>query len=152
MADMIFRGTPYGDPFIIRDSWPQWQKDMWLEALGAAIPEPPVLVPTFEEQHFSQGGSEAPTPLNPDYFATQETAIALMRRFNATQVSSVPKQYTTPPAAERYLVWPDGIAVNAGLLAKQFVLNAANQRVAAANCESLIANQRRAGTKLPTVT
>lgn len=126
--DQVFRNTPYGT-VTITDSMPQWLKDVWITLLtnSGLKPQHPPLVPTYEEQHYSHLPDSPPQPLNRHYFATEETAIELMHRFAAAKVVSVKKEWTEPEAFERWLVWPDSVAVNAGMLADEFDRNPEDQ-------------------------
>lgn len=131
MADIIFRGTPWGD-VIILDSWPQWQKDAWFSVLGA--PPKPAWTPTFEshptEQITDGAGKTVTYELNPRYFATDATAGELMKRYataGVVGVAVVPFQggggNVSSAAQERWLLLAGGFATNAGLLAGHFVDN-----------------------------
>ncbi len=81
--------------------------------------------PTFEQAavHGPYGGEQL---LNSDYFATQETAEWIMKRFGAVAVFFKPYEgtgggYTAPQ--ERWLRFSDGTEMNAGNLAAYFVRN-----------------------------
>ncbi len=114
----------------------------------------PAWVPTFEPQQFvsTDLGSVV---LNPDYFATQETAMEIMKRFGADSVQSVKYQGSGGPvtssARERWVAWRDGIACNAGTLAAQFKRNPEDvaPHVAENACWNLIAGARAQGQRLP---
>lgn len=94
MADLTLRymgqtGTaaPYGDPFVIKDSWPQWQKQMWLDALTDAGygPEKKPFVPTYEQFTVSWPGNDGQMvtmPIEqPLGIPTKATAEAIASRF-----------------------------------------------------------------------
>ncbi len=85
----------------------------------------PSWVPTFEPQDYVTGVSGVPVPLNVEYFATEETAEEVMKRSMATSVASVPYAGAGGPeqstAMERWVVFSDGTACNAGLLAAHFL-------------------------------
>ncbi len=133
MADLIFKNTPWGD-VTLTESMPAWQKNVWITILTSSgfLPQKPPFVPTYEEVHYSQADPQVPpSPLSIYYFASEETAIELMHRFGAEQVAMVKKAHTVPPAYERWLVFPDGIAVNAGQLAWDFIRNPEDQSVSA---------------------
>ena len=70
----------------------------------------------------SMGGSE---PLNPAYFATQETAQYIADKFGTGKIVQVPWGGTGGPyaatAQEYHIVLPNGATVNAGLLADYYV-------------------------------
>lgn len=132
-VEAVFKNTPYSMPPLwdgtvtIYKEWPKWQKDMWYAVLGA----PPVAawVPTFEphptEQLTDGNGVTHTYELNPEQFATVATCRELMKRFQASGFASVPFQgaggNTHGAPDERWLVWPDGTAHNAGTLAVFFV-------------------------------
>lgn len=133
MVETVFKNTPYyvGPLFdgtvTIYKEWPQWQKDMWYNVLGA--PPASAWIPTFEshptEQVTDGNGVTTTYDLNPDEFATVETCRELVKRFGASGFVSVPFQgaggNTSGAPDERWIVMPDGTAHNAGTLAKYFI-------------------------------
>lgn len=91
------------------------------------------LTPAFEPQAYvvNKNGDEVVSRnlINMDYFATEETAVAVMQRFGAIRIDEEPYQGTsqgggpvTEPAGltARLIVWPDGLRINAGLIAANF--------------------------------
>ena len=90
----------------------------------AADPAP--FVPQFMtnvQETSSMGGG--PWPLNPAYFATQQTAQYIADKFGTGQIVQVPFGGTGGPyaasAEEYHVVLPNGATVNAGLLADYYV-------------------------------
>lgn len=94
-------------------------------------PQPKPFVPTFETPPTlvnPYGGTER---LNPAYFATEETALAIMDRFGGVSVFQKPLTFgggytLTPPSAGQWTVRFEDYAgkpveINAGLLADYFV-------------------------------
>lgn len=106
---------------------PSWQQSMWLAILGP--PPPPPFTPTFDDPGsvVATDGSGASSSLNRYYFATTATAAEMMERFDAVQVVSIPYLGSggvfATNAEERWLVWSDGIAINAGILAAYYIRN-----------------------------
>lgn len=88
--------------------------------------------PTYEPQQTISSpdnlGGFTHTPINIFYFATKETADHLLAKYQAAYVALVPFEgaAATAPGTvlERVLVWPNGVAINAGLLASLWTLNA----------------------------
>lgn len=153
MADLVFRNTPYGTVTIF-ESWPLWQKKVWLDVLG--VPQPPAYVPTFEPVHFvTDGPTGISVPLNPELFATEETALEMVKRFGADRVASVKYQGSgggeSSTARERWIVFRDGTALNAGDLAVNFKQNPDDlyPNVAHNACLADIDSARKDGQKLP---
>lgn len=124
MADIRFRNSLYGD-FTIYDSWPLWQKEMWLEVLG--VPPKPAYVPTFEPVHTVRGLDGVPHELNVFNFATEESARWLMQNFGGDRMVKVPFSGAGGPEAsdgqEWWIVWKDNFAQNAGWLLRYAALN-----------------------------
>jgi len=134
------------------DTRPQWLIDLWAAIEGP--PPPPPFAPTFEEQHYvvGLGGVVA---LNIQYFATKECANTLMAKLTADHVALVDYQGSGgtehSDAKERWLVWADGTAVNAGILAGFYVRNPENlyPHLAENQCLRAVQLARAAGQKLP---
>lgn len=60
---------------------------------------------------------------NPEFYATEETCDAIMRRFNAQVMFEKPIQDSERAAPPQWFVrFPDGLEINAGQLAKFFAL------------------------------
>ena len=88
--------------------------------------EPAPFVPQFltnVQETSSMGGG--PWPLNPAYFATEQTAQYMADKFGTGQIVQVPFGGTGGPyassAEEYHIVLPNGATVNAGLLADYYV-------------------------------
>ncbi len=116
----------------------------------------PPFTPAYEAGHTVTSENGTIATLNPWYFSDQPTADELMRRFSADHVANVPYlggggPNKTDNAKERWLVWRDGIAVNAGLLASNFTRNPENffPHVAENACWAQINGARVSGQKLP---
>jgi len=87
---------------------------------------PAPFVPQFltnVQETSAMGGG--PWPLNPAYFATQETAQYIADKFGTGQITQVPFGGTGGPytssAEEYHIVLANGATVNAGLLADYYV-------------------------------
>lgn len=143
--ELVYKDTPWGD-ITIKDTWPEWQQRMWLDYLKGYKPVNSFL-PTFEEQHYSRLPDAPPLPLNPDYYATEDTAVEVMRMFDAASIGLY--HPANSDGTERWLVFTDGTALNAGQLAAQFSRNPYD--VAVLNCKRGIAEARSGGQKLPAV-
>lgn len=134
---------------------PEWLK-LLLGLLNPQPVGPPPFVPTFEGQHYVTGLNQIPVPLNPEYFADERTALEIMKRFKGERVASIPFTGSGGPeksdARERWVVWSDGIACNAGKLAAYFTRNPEDKfpRVAENAVWHDIAGARTSGQKLPT--
>jgi hypothetical protein len=134
---------------------PSWQQAMWLAILGP--PPPPPFTPTFEDPGYvvATDGSGASSALNKFYFATEETATKMMELFDAAQVVSIPYLGVggvfSTNAEERWLVWSDGIACNAGILAAYYTRNPEDRfpNVAKNAVLQMINSARMAGQQLP---
>lgn len=60
---------------------------------------------------------------NPEFYATEETCDAIMRRFNAQVMFEKPIQDFERAAPPQWFIrFPDGLEINAGQLAKFFAL------------------------------
>lgn len=148
-------GTTWAD---ILKMDPAVQK-LWFAMVGT--PPAAAWVPTYEEQHFVTvalgNGTSQTVPLNPQYFATDLTAKELMRRFDASYIALVPWNQGGPDvtsAMQRYLVWQDGIAINAGMLASNYDADRApetgpNPGLADKMSWDAISRARQRGEKLP---
>lgn len=104
--------------------------------------EPTPLVPTFVKDPVEEligtdlNGTlyvRGRIPLNFIYWATPETARALAARYGAQAIALVPffpeKNYreTFDPSFMMFLRFPDGLIMNAGMLADQFRRNPEDQ-------------------------
>jgi hypothetical protein len=92
----------------------------------APAAEPAPFVPQFMtdvQETSSMGGG--PWPLNPAYFASEQTAQYIADKFGTGQIVQVPFGGTGGPyassAEEYHIVLPNGATVNAGLLADYYV-------------------------------
>ena len=150
-----YRNTPWGD-VTIEDSWPEWRQKMWRDVLGA--PPIPFWVPTFETGNvihwIDNSGQQQTIEVDTRRFATEATAQELLRRFNANHVARVPWEGAGGPtfttAWERWLVFTDGIAVNAGLMAVPFAfISPTNSKAATAQAQKVIDDARSIQQKLP---
>jgi hypothetical protein len=127
--DLYYYGTDFGSPFIVKASWPDISRQSFIQYFDSIGKKPadPGIVPEFETGNTVETAGVS-TPLNPEYFATEKTATELMKRFGADRVALIP--YTaadgalnTSSAKERWLVWRNGTAINAGVLAAYFKNN-----------------------------
>ena len=60
---------------------------------------------------------------NPEFYSTEETADAVMKRFNAQVMFEKPIQDADRAAPPQWFIrFPDGLEINAGQLAKFFAL------------------------------
>lgn len=138
--DIYYFNSPYGNPFIVKGNWPDDTRQVWIEAMAreGVKAADPGLVPTFETGNTIKSpdpanpGQFVEQPLNEEYFASKETADALMKRFGADYVALVPyggadQVVNFSSARERWLVWARkfGVftAVNAGKIAGYFARN-----------------------------
>ncbi len=156
MPDITYKFTgkgqaPYGDPFVVKDSWAQWLQDVWATALtgnGYSVQLPP-WVPTYEEGIVSWPGNDGTmqsTALNPLEFPTQETCQILANRYAVSNKSlvivSVPFLGGGPimsHAIQRLLMWPNGATLPAFQLANYFTNNPEDKSTAADTlCKLLI--------------
>jgi hypothetical protein len=104
--------------------------------------------PTYlPQQYVSQPGNDGSVqrqPINVFYFATLETANWLLAKYNSKgSVLSVPFEGAGGPdiatSEVLELVWPNGVAINAGLLASLWTQNAGSPDTADALVKSAIA-------------
>lgn len=91
----------------------------------AAAPPPEFFQPTFETPVGYGPNGYVNRFLNPDYFATAETAEWIMRRFGAKEwfervAPGNEGPIYTASHKERWLRFEDGLEVNAGILAAYF--------------------------------
>jgi hypothetical protein len=88
-------------------------------------PAPAPFVPQFLTNVVETSAMGGSWPLNPDYFATEQTAQYIADKFGTGQVTQVPFGGTGGPytsSAEEYdVVLANGATVNAGLLADYYV-------------------------------
>lgn len=156
MAIITLHNVPGFGDIQINTEWPKQILDMWKDVLGqladsliSTATNP--FVPTFESQQFSQLPDSPPVPLAITEFATQATADELAKRFGATVVGIVPP-YAVGSPVQDWLVWPDGTAINAGVLAAYYQNSPEDKfpNVAKGQVEKGIADARAAGQKLPT--
>lgn len=153
--DVYYFKSSFGNPFIVKGSWPESIRQMWADAMAAegVSPAPAPLVPTFEEGLTVRTG-DVETPLNSEYFATEETADQIMKRFGADHVALVPYVgadgvVNFSDAKERWVVFRDGTAINAGKLATYFKNNPELQFHGVAENLAWRAIAQSAGQKLP---
>lgn len=140
MKDLYFFKSSYGNPFVVKGSWPEGIRDQWIQAMadeGVKAADAGI-VPVFE----TENTIKSPDPANPgefvvqklnaEYFASAETADELMKRFGADYVALVPyggadNIVNFSDAKERWLVFTRkfGVftAVNAGKIASYFANN-----------------------------
>lgn len=156
MEDLYFYDSPYGNPYVVPASTPQVVRDMWIQIMKEAGCSPAQsFTPTFEKATVVNSLDGTSMNLNSDYFATEETAVAIMKRFGADRIALVPYAGSGGPfsseSKERWVVWKDGTAINAGLLAALFQNSPENQfpHVAENSAWRSIAGARAAGQKLP---
>jgi|SRR5579872_5867115 len=104
--------------------------------------------PTYLPQQFisepNNEGGTAKQPINIFYFATQTTADWLLAKYNPKgSIIAVPFEGAGGPDVEPTpvleLVWPNFVAINAGLLASLWSMNPNNPDVADALVKSAIA-------------
>lgn len=98
MADLVFRNTPWTiDPahsgeVIVKDSWPKWQRDVWLKMLASAgfsVPKTlwrPIYQPLDKLTVTEPGndGTVQTQQLNQQFFLSKESAFYLAGQFGAT--------------------------------------------------------------------
>lgn len=90
-----------------------------------AAPGPPEFIPAYEK-HTIKSALGGEWPINEIYFASKDTAEYLAKKFGASVVmrpfggNGGPYKAT---ADERWLSFPDGLAVNAGMLASYYTRN-----------------------------
>lgn len=121
---LIYRNTPYGT-VTIRDSDPQNIKDMWAEALKGFEPDPPPFIPTFRKAQGTDGVIS--WGLNQNYFATQETAEYIAKKYGDGKVYERPFGGSggifVADAHEFTIKLRDGREINAGMLAGYYDRN-----------------------------
>ncbi len=86
--------------------------------------------PTYEVQQYVRSLNGPYVPVNIFYFATQETAEHLKQKYGASSISLEPFEgsggaVSQTDLKERHLVWPNGVKINAGILASLWTLNGA---------------------------
>lgn len=108
----------------------------WQALFGGSEPPKPVQAPpaieyfqpTFEQPIGYGPGGYQNRFMNPDYFATRETAEWIMKKFGAREVFEriAPGNegpFYTCSIKERWVRFEDGTEMNAGILASIFVRN-----------------------------
>ena len=121
---MSYITTPWGDVWIGPGPKP-------VEAPVAPTPSKPVpFIPAFETHVVQNELTGVEYPLNPDYFATPETADFLMKKFFAHFVSLRPSGANGGPfkvdGMERWLEFGT-FSVNAGIIASYYARNPEDQ-------------------------
>ncbi len=105
----------YGDPFVVKDAWQDWVKDVWVKQLvatGYEVQRPP-FVPTYESGTVTWPGNDGKlqsAPLNELHFPTRETCDVLAGKYGAIVVE-VPFFGLGPVASaavQRLLLFPGG--------------------------------------------
>jgi len=104
--------------------------DFWAQFAPPKPIGPPPFVPAYEQHYVyviaPPGGSDK-QPLNPWYFATEATAMETMKRLTADHIEQRPYGGAGGPntatGLERWLVWRNGVAINAGLMASYWTRN-----------------------------
>lgn len=100
-----------------------------MTALFSTPPNPAPFVPTFEQGvsiSVDIAGRVQSYPVRDSYYATAETADYLCAKFGALAVVSEPAFGPGPywcSASQRFLLWPDGVKFNAGILADYYRRN-----------------------------
>lgn len=90
----------------------------WIYYRKISLPKPEKLVPKFELPETLSDGKYL---YNPDFYATAETAKAILGRFNALVAFQKPVLDGDRHAPSQWFVrFTDGLEVNAGQLAKFF--------------------------------
>ncbi len=135
MSDVTYKyngsGDYYGDPIVVKDSWPQFQKDAWTAALSksytvVAVP----WVPTYDTLVVNFVGSDgiltSITQPNDLEFPTQETTAHLAELYSAT-VLNIPffggGGPSTSTAVKRLLIFAGGKSLEAWPLANAYTNN-----------------------------
>lgn len=117
--------TPFGRVWIGPGAEPKAP----VTAPVVAPPAPRAFVPAFEQGvtvNENQNGIIIARKVNEQYYATADTADAMCKRLFCLFVlerdvfTGGPYTVTAP---QRFLVWPDGLTENAGVLAAYFVRN-----------------------------
>jgi len=120
-ADATAQHSPAAAPADPQPATPATPAETQASAASLA-PFVPQFMTNVEETSSMGGG---PWPLNPTYFATQETAQYIADKFGTGQIVQVPFGGTGGPyassAEEYHIVLPNGATVNAGLLADYYV-------------------------------
>lgn len=158
MADIIFRyagqgAAPYGDPYTVLGSWPEWVQERWISALkgsGYTSPEP-AWVPTFESGSVSwpeNNGQMQTVALDPYELPTRATVDHLAALYGpggkSLHVIETPFVGAGPVASNattRLLQWPNLATLPANQLAKYYAQNPEDRfpHVADNLCKLLIA-------------
>ncbi len=148
MPDQIYKyngsGDYYGDPVVIKDSWPQPVKDMWVKALssGYTLQAAP-WVPTYETLVITWPGNDGSlqsfTQPNDPEFPTKDTCTHLASLYAAT-VTEIPFFGGGPSsstAVKRLLLFSNGKSIEAWALANAYTNNPPD--LADKICRNLIA-------------
>ncbi len=134
MPDVTYKyngsGDFYGDPIIVKDLWPQWQKDAWIAALAKsytalAAPWVPVYDTVVVNFIGNDGNLVAITLPGDLEFPTKETAAHLASLYAAT-VIEIPffgGGPSTSTAVKRLLVFANGKSIEAWPLANAYTNN-----------------------------
>lgn len=116
------QGAPKPSPFEDQPAAPATADSAQTQSSGST-PEP--FVPQFLTNVVETSALGGSWPLNPDYFATEQTAQYIADKFGTGQIVQVPFGGTGGPytsSAEEYdIVLANGATVNAGLLADYYV-------------------------------
>lgn len=125
MFDLVYYGTEFGNPFILRHDWPEGIRKQWLEALKNFTPVE-LFVPKFREAHGSAPGWGT-WNLNKYYFPTLETAQWIANKFGDGTITEVPfggSGGIFQADQNEYLMrTKSGKIINAGILASYYERN-----------------------------
>jgi hypothetical protein len=140
MEDLYFFKSRYGNPYIVKGSWPDDIRQMWVDAMAldgikaasAGIVPVYELGNTITSPDPSNPGQQVTQKLNAKKFASETTAQELLERFDADYIAVVPyggadNIVNFSDAKERWLVWATKFgkptAINAGTIAQYFTNN-----------------------------
>lgn len=156
MSDQILKyggdgAAPYGDPFVVRDSWPGWLKDTWINTLASSgyAPQKAPWVPKYDVNSISwptNDGAMKTIEMEPWEFPTMETAMELAARYaiNGKPLTVLEIPFVGGPvsslAVQRLLLFPNGNTLPAYQLANYYTFNPEDKNNAADHlCRLLIA-------------
>ncbi len=135
MPDITFRNVPkYGDVTIF-ESWPQWLKDTWLNALKAVgfVPPAAPFIPTYESADVfwpNNAGGVDGAPIDKFQLPSEDTCQVLLKKYGAARILVFPFVGLGPVisiAKVRVLQWQNGATVPGGPMARAWSLNPEDQ-------------------------
>jgi len=160
MPDQVFRYAgpagsvaPYGDPFTVKESWPAWQKQVWINALAESGygPQQSSWTPTYESGSVSWPGNdgvmqsaaldeyECPTKATADHLAALYGVNG--QPLHVLEFPFVGAGPVASSAVTRLLQWPNFATLPVKQLAMYYTLNPEDKfpHVADNLCKLLIA-------------